>query len=414
MNQIAKTEEYKQTELGELPIDWDIEKFEDCLSNQKIKISKIQQLQFKKIGKYPIVDQSQELISGYWNNDDDVFASPLPVIIFGDHTRTLKFIDFPFVCGPDGTKILIPDKTKIYPQFFYYYLKLLNIPSKGYNRHYSLLKEKFIARPPLPEQQKIAYVLSTIQDDKEKTENTINSYKELKKSLMKHLFKYGPVKFEDTDKVKLKETEIGEMPEGWDIKNLGYVVRERIRDGVHKTPTYINVGVPFITAKDIIDNKVNFAECKYISSEEHKRLIKAIKPEKGDILLTKVGTVGNVALIDFVEEFSIFVQLALIKPNNQLVNTSFLKQALLSNLVQKDISDKSAQSTMKFIGVQRISTVLIPLPSLPIQQEIEETLSSVDSKIEHEENKKNALEELFKSMLYNLMSAKMRVGDLRI
>src|SRR3990172_8809731 len=110
-------------------------------------------------------------------------------------------------------------------------------------------------------------------------------------------------------------TDIGYLPEDWRVTELGTVFREKIKDGVHKTPKYIETGVPFITAKDIVNNKVDFRACRFISEDEHIQLTKRVKPERGDVLLTKVGTVGNVALVEEEKEFSIFVQIALIKPN---------------------------------------------------------------------------------------------------
>ncbi len=142
-------EPYRMTELGELPESWKVVRFEACLCNIKLKVNRIQQHQYKKVGKFPIIDQSQNLISGYWDNEEDLIKEPLPIIIFGDHTRVFKYIDFPFVCGPDGTKILIPDTTKFEPKFLYYYFLTLNIPNRGYNRHFSLLKEKSIPLPLL-------------------------------------------------------------------------------------------------------------------------------------------------------------------------------------------------------------------------------------------------------------------------
>lgn len=268
--------------------------------------------------------------------------------------------------------------------------------------------------PPLQEQKKIATVLSAVQEAKEKTENVLSALKELKKSMMKHLFTYGAVPFEEIGKVKLKETEIGLMPETWEVVRLGNVVRNKIKDGVHQTPKYIAAGIPFITAKDIVKNKVDFKECRYISEEEHVQLSKSVKPEKGDVLLTKVGTVGNIAIVKDEPPFSIFVQLALIKPDTSKVIPYYLKHVLMSDRVQQEIKNRSSQSTMKFIGVQKIAEIHLPQPPKDRQLEISETLSAIDGKIEAEENKKNALDTLFKTLLSLLMTGKQRVNQLEI
>lgn len=409
------TESFKESEQGLLPEDWGIIKFIDSIvKERRIIPDSILQSEYKHIGKYPIVDQSIHFIAGYTDDENKVLINPLPVIIFGDHTRIFKYIDFPFAIGADGTKLIFPKKDILEPKFLYFYFLNLDIPSKGYNRHFKFLKEKYILLPPLTEQQKMASVLSTIQEAKEKTGNVLRATKELKKSMMKHLFTYGPVPLEDAEKVPLRKTEIGMIPEHWEVKETGEIVRDKIKDGVHKTPKYLDEGIPFITAKDIINNRISFRECRYISDKEHNQLIKRVNPEKGDILLTKVGTVGNVALIEDEPEFSIFVQIALIKPNVSIVFPSYLKYCIASGIVQKEISDKSAQSTMKFIGVQRIAKLCMPIPPNHEQQQIANILTSVDSKIEAAENKKQALDTLFKTLLSLLMTGKLRVKDLEI
>jgi len=188
--------------------------------------------------------------------------------------------------------------------------------------------------PPLPEQQKIAAVLSAVQEAKEKTQAVIDATKALKKSMMKHLFTYGPVPPEETENVPLKETEIGKVPEEWEVVKLGEVVREKITDGTHKTPQYIGNGIPFITITNIVNGKIDFSKCRFISEEEHNFLINRCKPEKDDVLLSKVGTLGLTAKICEKDNFSIFVQLALIKPKKEIINSDFLTYMLNSISIQ--------------------------------------------------------------------------------
>lgn len=131
---------------------------------------KIQSSYYKRNGKYPIIDQSTDYICGYSNDDDAVVNKEgTDVIIFGDHTCIIKFVDFPFVQGADGIKIiksLCPEKIDI--KYLYQYLLYSPIVSKEYKRHYSDLKEKILLYPVNIEyQRKIANSLFTI--DKELT-----------------------------------------------------------------------------------------------------------------------------------------------------------------------------------------------------------------------------------------------------
>lgn len=194
------------------------------------------------------------------------------------------------------------------------------------------------------------------------------------------------------------------LPIDWSVIELEKIVRDKIKDGVHKTPTYIGNGVPFITTKDIVKNRIDFRNCRFISKEEHENLIKRTHPEKDDILLTKVGSVGNVAMVEEDSIFSIFVQLALIKPDNRLISPSFLKYALLSPGTHQDIINKSSQSTMKFIGVQKIAKVLIPFPLLSEQKKIAHILSIVQEAKEKTEAVIEATKELKKSLMKYLFT----------
>ena len=262
------------------------------------------------------------------------------------------------------------------------------------------VKNAKIPLPPLPEQCAIAHVLQTIQEAKSTRQRELALERERKAALMDYLFSYG------TKGEPRKETEIGEIPESWEVVRLEEIVKKSIKDGVHQTPTYVEDGVSFITAKDIVGNKISFAECAYISLEEHETLIKRVKPEIGDVLLTKVGTIGNVALVDVSQEFSIFVQVALIKPKSDIIDSGFLLYVLQSEKGQTEINRKSAQSTMRFIGVQKISTVCIPFPSLSEQAEIAEILQAFDKKITALEQEIARLNELFHATLDELMTGK--------
>jgi restriction endonuclease S subunit len=115
---------------------------------------KVQKSEFLERGKYPIVDQSENFIAGYWNDASAVFHLSKPVVLFGDHTRALKYVDFDFVLGADGVKILQPDDRCV-PRFFHLALLNADIPELGYSRHFKELVRVSIPIPPLEAQRQI-------------------------------------------------------------------------------------------------------------------------------------------------------------------------------------------------------------------------------------------------------------------
>ena len=413
---MEQKEKYKETELGFLPGSWKINNFEECINKEKIKVGKIKKREFKNFGKYPIIDQGQSLIAGYWDKEDNIYKGDLPVIIFGDHTRIIKFIEFPFVCGADGTKVIVPNLNVVNPKFFYYVLKSIEIPSRGYNRHYSLLKEKKIACPPITEQKKISYILSTIQEAKEKTENVINSLKELKKSIMKHLFTYGPVSLEKAEKVKLKETEIGMVSEGWNIIPL-------------KEITYFKNGINFKAEqkgdKGILTIDVLNMYGPEISVHLHK-LYKVNKEIKKDYLLQdndilfvrsslKREGVGWTTLFKKINEPVTYCGFLIrARLNNEDFDAEYLTNYLRTNIARSNLVSSSGKVAITNINQGMLGNIKVPKPNKNIQLQISSILSIMDLKIRAEENKKRTLEELFKSMLHNLMTAKIRVNNLEI
>ena len=120
---------------------------------------------------------------------------------------------------------------------------------------------------------------------------------------------------------------IGEIPEEWKIQKLKHVCI-KIVDGVHKTPEYENSGIPFISVNNFTRGKLDFSKTKFISKNSHIQLIKRCNPEKDDLILSKIGTLGQVDVIENEFEFSIFVQLALLKLNKEKLIPIFLKYFL--------------------------------------------------------------------------------------
>jgi type I restriction enzyme S subunit len=170
----------------ELPHGWECKKLPDIYysispSGKKLKTSDIQEK-----GKHPVVDQGQEHVSGYSNNDDLLIKLPNPVIVFGDHTRNIKYIDFDFIAGADGTKILCP--ILVFPRYLYLHLHSYDLESRGYGRHFKILNDNVFSIPPEAEQHRIVVKVDELMalcDQLEaQTEASIDAHKKLVEVLL--------------------------------------------------------------------------------------------------------------------------------------------------------------------------------------------------------------------------------------
>lgn len=179
--------EFQETRLGRIPEEWEIVPFTKIITTPRRKVDFLNQSEYLDEGKYPIVDQGQDFIAGYSNDKEKVYRGNLPVIIFGDHTRIFKYIDFPFICGAQGTKVLLPNITRIKPLYCYYILSNLRIKSQGYSRHYRILKEQLIKVPKPEEQNRISFILKNVDDKIENEIEYVLKLKDIKKGLMQHL-----------------------------------------------------------------------------------------------------------------------------------------------------------------------------------------------------------------------------------
>lgn len=137
----------------ELPVSWSWEHLADVFYPISVSKNKVKTSELSEEGKYPVVDQGQSFIAGYVDDESLLNILPGPVVVFGDHTSALKYVDFNFVAGADGVKILRPISCD--ERYFFLVCKTLPIESRGYGRHYSRLVDNFFPLPPLAEQHRI-------------------------------------------------------------------------------------------------------------------------------------------------------------------------------------------------------------------------------------------------------------------
>jgi type I restriction enzyme S subunit len=183
---------------------------------------KIKRSAYQDSGRYPIVDQSQADIAGYTDDESWLYQGELPVVIFGDHTRVLKLVNFPFCVGADGTQLLRPVAGNDI-RYFYYALRNVDLTNYGYERHFKYLKEEEIPVPPLPVQRRIAGILSAYDELMENSQRRIRLLEAMARALYREWFVH--FRFPGHEKHPRVASPLGDIPQGWEVKTVEEIVK---------------------------------------------------------------------------------------------------------------------------------------------------------------------------------------------
>jgi type I restriction enzyme, S subunit len=268
--------------------------------------------------------------------------------------------------------------------------------------------------PPLPEQRAIAHVLSTVRKSIEASERVIAAARELKRSLMKYLFTYGTVAVDQAKQVKLKETEIGEVPEEWEVHKIGDISSD-IRSGA--TPrggrnVYLNHGIPLIRSQNVLMNKLVLDDVAFIPEETNKTMSRS-QVKTGDVLLNITGaSLGRVTYVPRqINRANVNQHVCRIRLTGKFAIGEYVSYYLSSEQGQKNIWGMQYGTTRQGLNFGQVRSIPIPIPSILEQNDIANILIRVDEKIEKEEYSIKMLKILFDSFLHYLMTGKVRVRD---
>ncbi len=380
--------------LPELPKGWVWTKLRDVISNVSISGKKLKQSEYQQIGRYPVIDQGQIFIGGYTDRDELKITSDTPLIIFGDHTKIFKYVDFPFVVGADGVKVIKPEEI-FSPKLFYYFAQAISLPEKGYARHFQWLEKSFIPLPPLNEQKrivaKIEELFTRLDAGVEALKKIKTQLKRYRQAVLKYAFEgkltqewreahKGELEPASALLEKIKEhrkknvganlrvrpnfstTHLPELPEGWVWTRVEDVF-EIIMGQSPPSSTYNDSGngLPFY------QGKLEFGQI-YPTPRKWCSLPKKIA-EKGDVLISVRAPVGPTNICP--ERSCIGRGLAAIRP---LENVSSLFTLYLMRANQQKIVAQGIGTTFNAITVDQLKNVEIPLPPLPEQHKIVEEI----------------------------------------
>jgi type I restriction enzyme S subunit len=372
---------------------WQAQPFEDCI--EKVSYTtKVQRKDFLDAGTFPVVSQEDAFINGYWNDPDDLFRVKSPLVVFGDHTKVLKYIDFDFVLGADGVKLL-PPKEFLVPKFFYYQLQTANLDSLGYARHYKLLKELEIRYPDRAEQHRIVAILDEAFDGiataKANAEKNLQNARALFESHLQSVF-----------------TERGE---GWVEYALGDVCDFENGDRGKNYPNrheYVDSGIPWINTGHIRpDGTLSESEMNFITEEKFKTL-RSGKIQTGDLVYCLRGaTLGKTALVDPLTTGAVASSLVILRPRSML-DSRFLYHYLSSPVGRESIKAYENGAAQPNLGAKSVAKFRIDLPNIATQKQITLKLDHIFYETQRLESiyqqKLTALDDLKKSLLHQAFS----------
>jgi type I restriction enzyme, S subunit len=390
----------------ELPEEWEVSEIQN---HAKITTGDKDAQNKVEGGKYPFFVRSKKIekINSYSFDGEAILTAG-----DGEIGKIVHYINDKFDFHQRVYKISNFDNL-LNGRFFYYYFskyflnRALSMSAKNTvdSVRMEMITKMLIHLPPLPEQQKIATILSNVDNLIESTEKVIAHSKKVKTGLMQKLLTrgIGHVVFKKVPWLFGKEIEI---PEEWELKKLQNVT-DKIGDGIHSTPNYVdNSEYYFINGTNLINGKIMFSEnTKNINEEEFLKY--ELKLNKNTLLLSINGTIGNVAFYN--DEKIVLGKSASYIICNHNLDVIFFFYLLQSSIIKKYLSTQLTGTTIFNLSLGSIRNMKLYKPSLPEQQKIATILSNIDDKIMSQEQYKKNLEKLKKSLMQKLLTGEVRV-----
>ena len=440
MSDIEKKDDKWIPKSYPIPTHWIYTELETVFENLPLTGKKLAQKDYDTAGKIPVIDQGVSEIGGYSNYQEKVVTPERPVIIFGDHTKCLKYIPYPFIPGADGIKVLLPS-LGVDPKFAFYACTSLRLPDRGYSRHFSFLKKCDFPLPPLNEQKrivaKIEELFSELDNGIAALKTAREQLKVYRQSVLKHAFEgklTAKWREDNADKLESPEQLLARIQherearyqkqlEDWEtaVKEWEANGKEGKKPSKPKKLTQLTLqsktsnlefpllpaGWYYIKLKNLIDEPVygTSTKCDYETGEQSVLRIPNVSEgiindndlkfanfEKGEVdhlrlmigdILTirsngSISLVGSCGLVKEKDTKHIFAgYLIRLRPHKKTIKSEYLLTAMSSHLIRQQI-ESAAKSTsgVNNINSRELQNLIIPLTSI---QEQEVLISLLDS-----------------------------------
>jgi len=411
---------FKDTEIGSIPEDWKVMKLGEkanvryglgqppALETNGIPMIRATNVKRGKIAREGLIFINPNAVPN--SRDPLLRARDILVVRSGAYTGDVALVTKEWEGAVAGYDLIVSPSDAIDSEFLTYYLLSpwvqkrhfmgLKVRSAQPHLNSSQLEETPIPLPPLPEQKKIAEILSTVDQAIEKVGEAIEKTRKLKKGLMQELLTKG------IGRKEFKDTEIGRIPREWAVSRLGEISkleRGKFAFRPRNDPRFYNGKYPFIQTGDIGEANGIIKTYSQTLNEEGFKISKLFK--KGTIVISIAGNIGDVGILNFDSCFPDSV--VGISANDDKANTLFLMYLLQG--FKTELNSIAPRSTQKNINLEILGTFKLPIPPLTEQQKIAEILSGVDGRLDLLSKRKERLEKVKKGVMNDLLMGRKRV-----
>ena len=322
---------------------------------------KIKQKAYLQSGTLPVIDQGQELVGGYTNDCQKQIVCDFPVIVFGDHTKNVKYINFPFCAGADGIKIL-KAKDDIFPKYLYYGTKFLTfcIEDKGYARHYQHIEKQELSVPPLPEQERIVAKIEELFSQLDAAVAELKSVKEKLAFYRQAVLKEAFEAFDNTEEIKNVSQFVTSGSRGW-------------------AQYYSNEGAKFIRIGNLTRTTIDIGldDVQHVSLPPNAEGIRSLL-FANDVLVSITADLGSIGLVpNNLGEAYINQHIAMIRFKNPVLS-KFYAWYLRSDHGQKQLLKNRRGNGKQGLGLDDIRNTKVPVIS---EQQADAVVNNIEERL---------------------------------
>ncbi|MBM4441775.1 MAG: restriction endonuclease subunit S [Candidatus Rokubacteria bacterium] len=368
----------------------------------------VQKRDYKNEGPYPVVDQGASVVAGYTDRQALVHGE-VPVIVFGDHTRALKYIDFPFASGGEGVKIFRARPDVAETRYLYYALRSVAIPSRGYNRHFAVLGGRSLLIPvDLQEQRAIARVLAMLEKTVMNRAAVATALRGLKDRTLRTMLGDG------LRGARTRTTMFGRVPDNWRTEALADIAE--VQTGIAKGRRYAHddtVELPYLRVANVQDGRLDLRDVKsmVVACAE----IEKYRLRRGDVVLTEGGDFDKLGrgfiwdgqIDPCVHQNHVFA----VRTRRSVVLPEFfayLAQSPYGKAYFRHVAHKT--TNLACINASKLKAFPVLVPEVEEQEDIVTILRALDRLVELAERRHAVLRSLFDTIQRQLTSGERRLS----